>query len=730
MQAGEACRLLRAAAPDAVLVALTAAASDGRPGPSSHGIVVSEPFPACSTSSSGSRVPHSVCLRITASSSQAAALLASPVVRLPAPWPADQPPAQLVRQPTEQLAYLTGAPPSIPEGPLSAELRRRFPGILRARRDTVGGLASERFVLALAPGAAVPHHISFDLPRQGNASALKGDPCLASNYRPITLLNTDYRLLSKVLAHRLGRCLPSLISPEQAAFLRGRSIGENAHLLQLLPHLLARHGRWALVAFCDFRKAYDTVHRGFLLAVLRQLGLGDGFVSWVQLLLPHTLAAAAVNRCVSRPALFLAGVRQGCPLAPLLYLCLAQALLRLLQARGVGIQAAGLNLAALQLADDCEALLEGGTPQQTADRVQSFLAAMATFAAASGQHLAPEKTHLLPIGSQPPAPLPPAIHGLQVVPTAEALGLQFHAGTQPATANWQPRLQRVEAAHEKLASLGLLAFGRGFGSAAYGVSQLLYCSPQSAAWPLCASSATQMTENARALHAVVLGATGAVGREVVGHLLASPRWGSVTAVGRRAVEPPAAYKSQPGYDASKLKQAVVDMDNLEEEAAPAFAGADSVFCCLGTTRSAAGTAAAFKKVDLDYVAAGSRAAAAGGVPHFALVSAQGAKAGVWASNLKIFHGLLYMQTKGQAEEAVKAGNFAYASIWRPGLLERGDLARGPENLYAKLVSSVASSQVAAAMVGDAERWHDARRSGSGAAPPVKTFEMADIQQWK
>ncbi|PSC73499.1 50S ribosomal L2 [Micractinium conductrix] len=162
MQAGEACRLLRAAAPDAVLVALTAAASDGRPGPSSHGIVVSEPFPACSTSSSGSRVPHSVCLRITASSSQAAALLASPVVRLPAPWPADQPPAQLVRQPTEQLAYLTGAPPSIPEGPLSAELRRRFPGILRARRDTVGGLASERFVLALAPGAAVPHHISFD----------------------------------------------------------------------------------------------------------------------------------------------------------------------------------------------------------------------------------------------------------------------------------------------------------------------------------------------------------------------------------------------------------------------------------------------------------------------------------------------------------------------------------------------------------------------------------------
>ena len=143
----------------------------------------------------------------------------------------------------------------------------------------------------------------------------KGDPCLASNYRPITLLNTDYRLLSKVLAHRLGRCLHSLVSPEQAAFLRGRSIGENAHLLQLLPHLLARHGRWALVAFCDFRKAYDTVHRGFLLAVLRQLGLGDGFVSWVQLLLSHARGCSC-QRLRLPPSALLSRRAAGLPPCP------------------------------------------------------------------------------------------------------------------------------------------------------------------------------------------------------------------------------------------------------------------------------------------------------------------------------------------------------------------------------------------------------------------------------
>ncbi|KAL4424870.1 hypothetical protein ABPG77_002093 [Micractinium sp. CCAP 211/92] len=239
----------------------------------------------------------------------------------------------------------------------------------------------------------------------------------------------------------------------------------------------------------------------------------------------------------------------------------------------------------------------------------------------------------------------------------------------------------------------------------------------------------------QSLHAVVLGATGAVGREVLGQLLASPRWSSVTAVGRRAADAPAEYTSQPGYNAAKLKQVVVDMDRLEEQAGGAFAGADSVFCCLGTTRAAAGSAEAFKKVDLHYVEAAAKAAAAAGVPHFSLVSAQGARAGLWASDLKPFHGLLYAKTKGLAEEAVKASGFAYATIMRPGLLERGQMARGLEKAVAKVWSSVPVSKVAAVMIADAERWHDARRGGGGSGATegqaaVKVFEMKDIQRYE
>ncbi|GAB4820426.1 hypothetical protein N2152v2_007472 [Parachlorella kessleri] len=242
---------------------------------------------------------------------------------------------------------------------------------------------------------------------------------------------------------------------------------------KLLPHLLASESRWALAVFCDFRKAYDTVDRKFLLAILERLGAGAGFLSWVSLLLTNTRAAALVNGCMSSPVRFLVGVRQGCPLAPLLYLFVALALLCFLKAKGVGVSAGGQQLPASQYADDTEAFLEGGSIAATCQRVGAFLAAMRTFASASGQHLNPTKTKLLPIGASPPF-LPPTIHGLEVVHTAEGLGITLNSGTQPPSADWQALLQKVEASYTKLSCLGLSAFGRGFGSTAYGTSKLLF----------------------------------------------------------------------------------------------------------------------------------------------------------------------------------------------------------------------------------------------------------------
>lgn len=223
--------------------------------------------------------------------------------------------------------------------------------------------------------------------------------------------------------------------------------------------------------------------------------------------------------------------------------------------------------------------------------------------------------------------------------------------------------------------------------------------------------------------AVVVGGTGAVGRELVGQLLCSPRWAQVVTVGRREALVPPQYT---GWEAGKLKQVVVDMDHLESEAQGAFEGADAVFCALGTTRGVAGSADAFRKVDLEYVEATARAAKAAGVRHFSLCSAAGARAGVPSGGgWKVLHGLLYMKCKGQAEEAVKAQSFAYASIFRPGMLDRGDLARPGERLF-KWIGSVPAAQVAAAMVADSERF--LAPGGAAQDGGVRVFEMAEIKK--
>ena len=84
----------------------------------------------------------------------------------------------------------------------------------------------------------------------------------------------------------------------------------------------------------------------------------------------------------------------------------------------------------------------------------------------------------------------------------------------------------------------------------------------------------------------------------------------------------------------------------------------------------------------------------------------------------------------QAEQAAKSLHLPYTTIVRPGLLERGELARGLEKLSSKLLSSVAVSQVARVMLADAERWHEARGpAAAGAEPEVKVFEMGDLQNY-
>ncbi|GLC44509.1 hypothetical protein PLESTB_000065600 [Pleodorina starrii] len=222
---------------------------------------------------------------------------------------------------------------------------------------------------------------------------------------------------------------------------------------------------------------------------------------------------------------------------------------------------------------------------------------------------------------------------------------------------------------------------------------------------------------ASGLTAVVLGATGAIGEALVNQLVVHPKFKRVVTVGRRALEAVPAESERK----AELVQATVNMDALETEAKQAFSGADVVFCALGTTRKVAGSAEAFIKVDLDYVAAGARLAMEAGAPHFSLVSAQGANHKCPANDFALFHPLLYTRTKGLAEQAVLHAGFQRVSLFRPGLLDRGAKARGGEKMFLGCLSNIHVKEVARLMILDVLR-------DPSTAQPVMRFEMGDLMK--
>ena len=167
------------------------------------------------------------------------------------------------------------------------------------------------------------------------------------------------------------------------------------------------------------------------------------------------------------------------------------------------------------------------------------------------------------------------------------------------------------------------------------------------------------------MKAILLGATGAVGRDLVHQLLQDDRFTELYLLVRRIPE---------GLSSPKLRIELLDFDQPDQW--PEFPEADILFSSLGTTLRDAGSQAAQYRVDYGYQYEVARRAAARGIPHYILVSAWGAKASSRS---------FYTRMKGELEAAVQALPFRRISILRPPLLERKGSTRGGERLAAAIL---------------------------------------------
>ena len=172
------------------------------------------------------------------------------------------------------------------------------------------------------------------------------------------------------------------------------------------------------------------------------------------------------------------------------------------------------------------------------------------------------------------------------------------------------------------------------------------------------------------MKAILLGATGAVGRDLVRQLLQDDRFTELYLLVRRIPK---------GLSFPKLKIQVLDFDQPDQW--PELPEADVLFSSLGTTRRDAGSQAAQYRVDYGYQYEVARRAAARGVPHYVLVSSWGA-----TPKARSF----YSRMKGELEEAVQALPFRRISILRPPLLLRPGSTRGSERLTAAVLRGLSA----------------------------------------
>lgn len=140
------------------------------------------------------------------------------------------------------------------------------------------------------------------------------------NWRPISLLNVDYKILSSCLASRMKAVLPEVISNDQKGFLQGRFIGENTRLVLDIIQYLERHDRSGILLLVDFEKAFDSIEWSYVKHILHTYNFGSDFIKWFNILYTGSQSCVTNNGHSSRFFDLGRGCRQGDPLSPYIFL--------------------------------------------------------------------------------------------------------------------------------------------------------------------------------------------------------------------------------------------------------------------------------------------------------------------------------------------------------------------------------------------------------------------------
>lgn len=246
----------------------------------------------------------------------------------------------------------------------------------------------------------VQRKILHNSARQGITSLmgkLGRDPLTLKNWRPLSLLNTDYKLFAKVLSNRMAHTASYLIDSDQKGFMKNRKISDNLLNLLTIVEYCNTNEIDALLFAADFNQAFDSCSWKAIEAILYSYGYGQTFIEMIMICYNQIKTAIMNNNYWSKWIDLKVSVRQGCPLSGLLFNHLISALaMKIKQNENIhGIEIQGHPPKKLDMfADDIWNIIKFEE-----DSFEELLYEYQDFADFSGLKINYDKTEIMRLGS-------------------------------------------------------------------------------------------------------------------------------------------------------------------------------------------------------------------------------------------------------------------------------------------------------------------------------------------
>lgn len=216
------------------------------------------------------------------------------------------------------------------------------------------------------------------------------------NYRPLSILNTDYKIFGKVLALRIEKVIPSLIHVDQTGFIKGRQAANNMRRLFQVMYSVETTPHPAVAVSLDAMKAYDYLEWKYLFYVLPKYGFGPMMMNWIRALYFKPTATVKTNGIKSKPFELHRSTRQGCTVSPLIFILALEPLACVIRTRKdiCGITVGDHEFKANLFADDI--LLTLTKPRQS---ISQILNIVDKFGILSGYKVNYTKSEAIPLNN-------------------------------------------------------------------------------------------------------------------------------------------------------------------------------------------------------------------------------------------------------------------------------------------------------------------------------------------